>query len=105
MRKLLIGVALLASLAAAAAFVPLRGRTVWDRWSASRGPLDFFERGYHEAKAAVGLEPEKPHPGRARPARPSKPQARTARPGPPTESHSEADRAALDRIIAERGSR
>jgi hypothetical protein len=105
MWKLLIGLGLLAGLAAAVAFVPLRGRTVLDRWSASRGPRDFFERSYHEAKAAAGLEPEKARPARTRPARPAKPPARAARPGMPTENHSEADRAALDRIIAEHGNR
>jgi hypothetical protein len=96
MGKLVVGLVLLLGLAAAAALVPLRGRMVLDRWSASRGPRDVVERSYHEAKAAAGLEPERP--ARARPARPPKPQAR---PATPTEGHSEADRAALERIIAE----
>jgi len=105
MLKFVIGLALLAGLAGAVVFVPLRGRTILDRWSASRGPRDFLERGYHEAKVAAGFEPEQPRPARARPVRPTKPQARPTRPGQPTENHSEADRAALDRIIAERGNR
>ncbi len=105
MAKVLVCLALLLGLAAAVAFVPLRGRTVLDRWNASRGPRDFVERSYREAKAAAGFEAEKPRPGRARPTRPARQQARSARPGAPTEDHSEADRAALDRIIAERNAR
>jgi len=105
MWKLLAGLALLVGLAAAVALVPLRGRTVLDRWNASHGPRDFLEGSYHEAKVAAGLEAEKPRPGRTRPARSQKPQAQSARPSTPTEEHSEADRAALDRIIAEHGSR
>jgi hypothetical protein len=103
MGKLLLGAAVLLGLAAAVTFVPLRGRTVLDRWNASRGPRDFFERSCREVKVAAGLEPEKPRPGRARPARPQKPQAHSPRRATPTEDLSAADRAALDRIIAERG--
>lgn len=103
MGKLLIGLGLLAALAAAVALAPLRGRTVLDRWNASRGPRDFLERSYREAKVAWTGEPERHRAGQARPARPPKPQARPGRPAAPTENHSEADRAALERIIAERG--
>ncbi len=104
MGKLLVGLLIVASLAAAAALVPLRGRTVWQRWCAARGARDFVERGYREARAAAGLEPER-RPARARPVRPARTQERPARPAMPTEDHSRADRAALDRIIAEHGER
>jgi hypothetical protein len=105
MWKLLIGLALVIGTAMAVALVPLRGRTVLDRWNASHGARDFLERGYQEVKVAAGLEAEKARPGRARPARPAKPQPRSARPATPTEDHTQADRAALDRIIAEHGER
>ena len=105
MWKLLIGLVLVAGLAMAVALVPVRGRTVLDRWNASHGARDFLERGYQEVKVAAGLEAEKARPGRARPVRPAKPQARSARPATPTGDHSKADRAALDRIIVEHGDR
>jgi hypothetical protein len=106
MWKLAIALALLLGLAAATALVPLRGRTVLDRWNASHGVGDFVERGYREAKVALGGQPQRPRPGRTRPARPpSKQQARSPRPATPTEDHSDADRAAVDRIIAEHAAR
>lgn len=106
MWKLAIALALLVGLAAAVALVPLRGRTVLDRWNASRGVGEFVERSYREAKVALGGRPERPRPGRAHPARPPpKQQARSSRPATPTEDHSDADRAAVDRIIAEHAAR
>jgi len=91
MLRLLFGLVLCAALAAAAAFVPLRGRTVLDRW---------------RAKVALGLAPEPPRPAaRAKAARPVHPLARAARPAPPSEQHTEADRAALERVVAERTQR
>ncbi len=101
MLRLLFGIALLVALAAGIALVPLRGRTVLDRWSASHGAREFFERGYQEAKVAMGLDAQKPRPGRAQPSHPAKPLARRARPPTPTERHTDEDRAELDRIVAE----
>jgi hypothetical protein len=102
MWRLILGLVLGAGLVATATLVPIRGRTVMDRWHAARSASEFFERGYREVKVAAGLEPEMAPPGRARAER-QKPPARSTRPAVPTEGHTEADRAAIDRIIAENG--
>jgi len=102
MLKLLFGLALLGALAAAVAFVPVHGRTVLERWNAAHGAGDFVDRGVHEAKVALGLEQER---AKARPGRAVKPLPRAARPATPTEQHTAADRAALDRIVAEHAGR
>jgi hypothetical protein len=84
------------ALAAAAALVPMNGRTVLARWKASAGPADFASRSWREVALAAGLSEAPAH----------RPAARAARPAPkrsqPAESHSEADRAALERIVSER---
>ncbi|HVI75869.1 MAG TPA: hypothetical protein VM683_12870 [Anaeromyxobacteraceae bacterium] len=105
MLRLLFGLALCAALAAAAAFVPLRGRTVLDRWRAAPDATTFATRSWSEAKAALGLAPEPPRPGSRPKARPLRSAARGARPAPPTEQHTDADRAALERVLAERAQR
>ena len=70
-------------------FVPVHGRTLADRWHAAGSFGQFVERGLAEVS------------GRDAPARP---QAR--KPGaPPTEGHTAADRAAVDRLVSERLSR
>jgi hypothetical protein len=98
MLKMLFGLLLLGALAFAAATVPLRGRTVLARWNAARTPAEFVQRGWRETKVALGLEAEKKPPRQA--ARPPRP-ARPARPAQPTEGHTDQDRAALDRLLAE----
>lgn len=88
--------ALKVSLAAAAlwavwTFVPVRGRTLADRWHAAPGPSEFVERGWAEARGAFSSKPA------------GRPQARQ-KPAPgqrPTEGHTEADRRAVDRILAD----
>jgi hypothetical protein len=87
-------VALKLALAAAAlwavwSFVPIAGRTLDDRWRAAGSLSRFVDRAVAEATAG---------PGRPRP------QARQApAPAPrPTEGHTEADRRAVERILAER---
>ena len=106
MLRLLFGLVLCAALAAAAAFVPLRGRTVLDRWRAAPDPGAFAARSWAEAKVAMGLAPEPPRTAtRAKAARPARPQARVARATQPTEQHTEADRAALERVVAEHAQR
>lgn len=104
MAKLLLALVAVAGLAAAAALVPLHGRTVLDRWNGSRGPSDFAARGLAEARAALGIAPEKPVASRGPPSR-GKPSPRPGRPARPQEQHTEQDRAALDRIITEHAGR
>lgn len=91
-----------AALAAIWAFVPFGGRTLSDRWEASRGPVDFLERTWADMKGPAG-QPERPRP----PARTGRAQARAAQPASgrapaqPSEGHTDADRRALDQIVAE----
>jgi hypothetical protein len=74
------------------AFVPIRGRTLADRWRVAPTASAFAERGWDEASHAIS--------GKAGP----KPQARQ-KPTPaqrPTEAHTESDRRAVDRILSDR---
>lgn len=91
----MIRLALKLGLAAAAlwavwTFVPVHGRTLDQRWRAAGDLSTFVERGLAEVTGRT----------------PPKPQARN--PGPPgtrerpSEGHSEADRAAVDRLLSER---
>ena len=83
-----------AALAAVWAFVPLGGRTLADRWHHARTPAEFVERGWAEV---AGKQPATQQP---RPT--ARAQARAAMPGGhPAESHSEADRRALDRTLSQ----
>jgi hypothetical protein len=69
-------------------FVPLKGRTLAQRWEAAPSPQAFVERGWAEVTGG-----------------PARPQARNARPGGrerPTEGHTEADRREVDRLLSER---
>ena len=104
MLRFLFGLVLLGGLAAAVALAPVRGKTVLQRWNAAPTAAEFAARGWQECKVALGLEPERARarPPRAeRPPRPSAPRA-AHRPAQPTEEHTERDRAALDRVLAER---
>src|SRR6185369_8435210 len=94
MLKLLFALTFAGAVALAAAFVPLRGSTLVERWRAAPDAAAFAARGWRDAKLACGLAKEG-----ARAARP--PPARPARAASPSEAHSEQDRAALDRIVAE----
>jgi len=96
MLRALLLLAALGALVAACAWVPLRGRTVLDRWNAASGVSDFTRRGVAEVRSALGLDPARSAAAasKTRPARPS-------RPAHPRETHTEADRAALDHIVAE----
>ena len=93
----MIRLALKLALAAAAlwalwTFVPVHGRTLADRWRAAGDAVTFLER----AGAEVA----------GRPAPAARPQARgRGSPAPrerPSEGHSEADRAAVERLLSER---
>ncbi len=94
----------LAALAAVVAFFPIGGRTVLERWRAARGPAAFLEKGWAELKAgAVGLlgrPTATRHGDPPRTARPAHPAPRGHHPAEPVERHSEADRDALDEIVA-----
>jgi hypothetical protein len=87
MSRLLLAVAVAAILLLVGAFVPVNGKTLMDRWNASSARPS--------SKAA---------PGRATPvARQSRPPgAAPEKVVPvPVEHHTDADRDALDRIVAE----
>ena len=106
MLRFLFGLVLLGGFAAAVALAPVRGKTVLQRWNAAPTAAEFAARGWQECKVALGLEPERARarPSRAesqRPPRPSGPRA-GHRPAQPTEEHTERDRAALERVLAER---
>ncbi len=91
-----------AAVAAIWAFVPFGGRTLSDRWEASRSPVDFLERTWADMKGP-GQQPERPRP----PARSPRAQARAAQPATgrapaqPAEGHTDADRRALDQLVAD----
>ncbi len=106
MLKLLRWAVVAAALAAVASFVPVGGRTVRDRWRASAGPGDFALRALGEVwQGGRRLLPGAPEPSRDAQARAAPRPAAPARPGqgtPPAEHHTEADRKALDAIVAER---
>ena len=73
-------------------FVPIRGRTLAERWRAAPTASAFAERGWDEASHAFSAKPA------------PRPQARQ-KPAPtqrPTEGHTEADRKAVDRILSDR---
>ncbi|HEX9053160.1 MAG TPA: hypothetical protein VF841_21710 [Anaeromyxobacter sp.] len=89
----MIRLALKLALAAAAVwavwtFVPVRGRTLAQRWDSNPSVSAFVEGAWAELRG------------------PARPQARGARPGPgarerPTERHTEADRREVDRLLSE----
>ncbi len=81
-----------AALWAVFTFVPVRGRTLADRWDAAPSAAAFVERGVDEASRAFAGKPA------------ARPQARQKpAPGPrPSEGHTDADRKAVERILADR---
>ena len=67
-------------------FVPVRDRTLAQRWDAAPTVPAFLERAWAELGGAVRPQARKPGPAaRAR----------------PTEAHTEADRREVDRLVAE----
>jgi hypothetical protein len=93
----MIRLALKLALAAAAVwavwtFVPLNGRTGAERWSAAGSLSAFVDGAIAEVTGGVAARP------------PAKAQARQ-KPSPaprPTEGHTDADRRAVERILADR---
>ncbi len=106
MVKWVLTLTVLGALVVAVVWYPIRGRTVLDRWRTASGPVDFAERSAREAKVALGFAPAPRAPQAskrtirstggttARPARP-------ATPAHPTEGHTDEDRAALERLLAD----
>jgi len=97
MAKLVGFLLVVGALAGAATLLPIDGRTVLDRWHAARGPVDFASRSWREVAVASGLQEATRRPGA--------PQARAPAgqpPQKPVEHHTDADRAALDRLVGER---
>jgi hypothetical protein len=87
-----------AALAAVWCFVPVKGRTLAERWGRARTPGEFAERAWTDLRGQPAL------PSPARPPRASghpTAQARAAPAPRPTESHSEADRKALDKVLSQ----
>lgn len=92
----MIRVALKLAFAAAAlwavwSFVPVGGRTLADRWRAAGNVSAFVERAFAEV-TGEGARPK------------ARPQARqNPAPAPrPTEGHTESDRRAVERLLADR---
>jgi hypothetical protein len=106
MVRLLKWLVVLAALAAVVAFLPIGGRTVLERWHAAKSPAAFAEKSWHDLKTGaarlLGQQPEAHRTGTERSARaPRSPAPRAAsRPGQPVEHHSQADREAIDEIVA-----
>ncbi len=84
----------LALVAAAAwavwSFVPIRERTLAQRWAAAGGLSSFLERAWTEATGEPAPRP------------PARSRTRSAARSRPSEGHTEADRRAVDRILVER---
>ncbi len=81
-----------AALAAIWAFVPIGGHTMAWRWQHAASPAEFVDRTWAEIRSATRTA-QHGHPV-------PRTQARSGTPGArPSESHSEADRRELDRIL------
>jgi hypothetical protein len=88
-----------AAVAAVWSFVPVGGRTMAARWQRARSPAALVEGLWAEVHGELARAAQPSHP--ARPAAPPRAQARVATaPARPTESHTEADRQALDRLVS-----
>jgi hypothetical protein len=93
LRVLLKVLLVAAALAAVWAFVPIHGRTMADRWHRARTPSELVDRTWAELRGEAHPQ-ERPHAPPHSQGRPGSPAAR------PTESHTDADRKALDRIVS-----
>ncbi len=82
-----------AALAAIWAFVPIGGHTLAWRWKRAGSAAEFVDRTWAEIRAA-GHGVQRAHPVPHAQARNGAPAAR------PSESHSDADRKELDRILS-----
>lgn len=94
MLRLLKLAAVAAALWAVWAFVPVHGRTLAARWRAAPDAGAFAAAGWAELRGAVAGH------GAARRGAERRAQGRAARDGRPVEGHTDADRRAVDRILA-----
>jgi hypothetical protein len=113
MSRLLLAAAVAAVLALVGAFVPVNGKTLVERWNAAPSAKQFADRGLAELTSGWdrmwGTRPAPKPASRGAPARgaatanPSRPPGTPADKGTPepVEHHTDADRSALDRIVAE----
>jgi hypothetical protein len=114
--RLLLALAVTALLALVGAFVPVGGRTVMERWRSASSATAFAEAGARELSQAWDrLWSERAEPRKATGSASSRtPGPRTAKGAPPArkapaeapaqvpaENHTDEDRSALDRIVAE----
>jgi len=96
MFKLLKLAFVVGALAAVWMLVPVGGRTLHARWAAAGSPEAFARAAWAELDRALAKAPE--------PAAKAKPGAagrEPAKPTRPTEAHTERDRQAVDKILAE----
>jgi hypothetical protein len=94
-----------AAIAAVIAFLPIGGRSILERWQAARTPAAFVEKSWQELRAGAsrligsGTEPKRE--GSTRSAKAARsPSSKGPASGKPVERHSEADREAIDEIVA-----
>ena len=112
MSRLLLAAAVAAILLAVGAFVPVDGRTLVERWNAAPSATQFAAHGWSEVVTGWdrlwGMKPSgKPalrqgskNPGTARTGQPGTTPGQKPAPEP-VEHHTEEDRSAIDRIVAE----
>lgn len=105
MLKLVKWALVLAALAAVVAFVPVGGRTLLARWQAARSPSILVARTWTEIEQAFGKLAGRtggtPAPSRAQARAAARPPAGSPSRTPPVERHTDADRSAVDAIVAE----
>jgi hypothetical protein len=97
MFKLLKLAIVVGALAAVWTFVPVGGKTLQARWTAAGSPMAFVSGGWAELNRALQSEPPaaKPRAGTGARGRAGE------KPDRPVEGHTERDREAVDRIVAE----
>lgn len=108
MVKLVATLAVAGAIAACVFLLPIRGRTMSDRWNAAPDAAAFARGAWDEGRAAIGADrsaaPERPRPqAKPGPAPASRAAGRRAGDGArPAEHLTHEDRASLDRLLTER---
>lgn len=107
MSRLFLAAALAAILLLVGAFVPVNGKTLVERWNATPSAGRFAEKGWNEVVSTWdslwGAKPPSRPVARPAPARgtPKAAKAQEKAAAAPVEHHTDADRSAIDRIVAE----